>query len=160
MTLAYHTPLTAEIQHEFGITPPAPLALADKVRFSELDVLQHVNNAVYMQWFETVRVRYLKIFGLSGNLGDATGPRIVLRSASIHYKQEMLLDEDYVVTCGVTSFRNTSFTMHQQLWSDRSLRASLDCVVVLLRPDGSGRFPIPDELRRQFVERDGAHPEG
>ena len=160
MTLIYHTPLPADVQTQLGITPPAPLAMADQVRFSELDVLQHVNNAVYMQWFERVRVRYTQIYGLSRNLGSGTGPRIVIRSAAIHYRQEMLLDEDYVVTCGCTAFRKTSFSMHQQLWSGGSLRASLECVLVLLHADGKGRFPIPRDVTDLFTSRDGAQFEG
>lgn len=159
MTLAYHRPLTPEEQQAEGITPPAPLAMADQVRFGELDVLRHVNNAVYMQWFESLRVKYTQIYGLSRYRGIGDGPRIVIRSASIHYREEMVLGEDYIVTCGCTAFRNTSFTMHQELWSAGRLRATLDCVLVLLHPDGSGRFPIPEDLRQQFVTRDGAKDE-
>lgn len=159
MSLRYHIPLSASEQEAEGIIPPAPLAMADRVRFAELDVLRHVNNAVYMQWFETLRVRYTKVYGLSRDRGTGDGPRIVIRSATIRYQEEMLLDEDYVVTCACTAFRTTSFTMHQQLWSVGRLRATLDCVLVLLNTDGSGRYPIPDELRRQFIEIDGARDE-
>ena len=60
----------------------------------------------------------------------------------------------------ISGFRNTSFTMHQQLWSAGRLRATFDCVLVLLQPDGSGRYPIPDNLRRHFIDHDGATPEG
>lgn len=160
MTLKYHQPLTLAEQADLGITRPAPLAMADQVRFSELDVLRHVNNAVYMQWFERVRVKYTQINGLTRSLGGGQGPRIVIRSASIHYRQEMLLDEDYVVTCVCTAFRNTSFSMHQELWSGGTLRATLDCVLVLLQPDGSGRYSIPETLRAHFIENDGAVFEG
>lgn len=159
MTLAYHRPLTAAEQQDQGITAPAPLAMADQVRFGELDVLRHVNNAVYMQWFESLRVKYTQVYGLSRYRGAGDGPRIVIRSAAIHYREEMVLGEDYVVTCACTAFRTTSFTMHQQLWSDRRLRATLDCVLVLLNSDGTGRFPIPEELKRQFIEVDGAQDE-
>ena len=160
MTLPYHTPLPADLQKELGILIPAPLALADQVRFSELDVLRHVNNAVYMQWFESVRVKYTQLYGLSRDLGSGVGPRIVIRSAAIHYKQEMLMDEDYVVTCRCTAFRNTSFSMAQELWSGGTLRATLDCVLVLLQPDGSGRYPIPEALRQRFINVDGARVDG
>lgn len=156
MTLIYHAPLCADVQRSLGIDPPAPLAMADKVRFSELDVLNHVNNAVYFEWFERVRVLYTQYFGLSRNLGSGTGPRIVIRSGTIHYRQEMLLHEDYVVTCGCTAFRNTSFTMHQEIWAGGTQRATFDCVLVLLKPDGTGRYPIPDAVRRHFAEVDGA----
>ena len=58
MALVYNTPLSAAQQAVAGIDPVQPLAMADRVRFSELDVLNHVNNAVYMEWFERLRVRY------------------------------------------------------------------------------------------------------
>lgn len=64
MTLLYHTSLDAATQTALGITPPAPLAMADRVRFSELDALNHVNNAVYMSWFERLRVRYTQDWGV------------------------------------------------------------------------------------------------
>jgi acyl-CoA thioester hydrolase len=70
------------------------------------------------------------------------------------------MDENYVATCGCTASRNTSFTMAQQLWSGGTLRASFDCVIVLLSPDGSARFPIPAELRARFGTVDKAIFEG
>lgn len=160
MTIAYHTPLDATAQKSFGIEDPAPLAMADQVRFAELDVLNHVNNAVYMQWFERVRVRYTQLWGISRYGGKGLDPRIVIRSGQIHYQKEMLMDEDYVVTCGCTAFRNTSFTMHQEIWANGTQRATFDCVLVLLKQDGSGRFPIPHEVERRFIELDGASKEG
>lgn len=156
MNLPYHTPLPQDVQRSLGIDPPAPLAMADRVRFGELDVLNHVNNAVYFQWFESLRVRYTQLHGLSRHLGSGTGPRIVLRSGNIRYLQEMLLNEDYVVTCACTAFRRTSFSMHQQIWSGGTLRATFDCVLVLLQQDGSGRYPIPDAVKSHFAEVDGA----
>tara|TARA_R110002074_G_scaffold105459_3_gene227785 strand:+ start:1979 stop:2128 length:150 start_codon:yes stop_codon:yes gene_type:complete len=47
MTLLYHTPLGADRQKALGITTPQPLAMANQVRFLELDALNHVNNAVF-----------------------------------------------------------------------------------------------------------------
>lgn len=156
MTLLYHTPLSPEDQSKLGITPPAPLAMADKVRFSELDVLNHVNNAVYMHWFERLRIKYTQDWGLSRYMGAGTDPRIVIRSGQIHYRQEMRMDEDYVVTCGCTGFRTTSFSLAQMLWSGGTLRATFDCVLVLLNPDGTGRYEIPAPVRKRFEAVDGA----
>lgn len=156
MTLLYHTPLSAKTQSTLGITPPAPLAMADQVRFSELDVLKHVNNAVYMQWFERLRVRYTQDWELARFAGSDDGPRIVIRSGQIHYRQEMRMDEDYVVTCGCTAFRTTSFSLAQTLWSGGTLRATFNCVLVLLTADGSARSQIPEHVRQRFINIDGA----
>tara|TARA_R110002049_G_scaffold23545_10_gene83679 strand:+ start:63505 stop:63984 length:480 start_codon:yes stop_codon:yes gene_type:complete len=159
MIMIYHTPLDVGAQQVLGISPPQPLAMGDRVRFSELDALRHVNNAVYMEWFERLRVRYVQDWGLSG-YDAATDPRIVIRSGQIHYRQEMLMDEDYVVTCGCLAYRNTSFTLRQQLWSGGGLRATFDCVIVLLTPDGAARSAIPAAVRARFDTIDGAKPEG
>lgn len=158
MDIRFHTPLTAKEQLNFGLDAPQPLALADKVRFAELDPLNHVNNKAYIEWFETLRVSYfdnLCAFCYDG----IEAPRLVIRSANIHYVREMVMGEVYVTTARVSGFRNTSFTIEQQLWSG-DLRATLTGVMVTLRSDGSGRYPLPQTLREVFIKRDGATPEG
>lgn len=158
MDIRFHTPLDASAQAAFGIDPPSPLAMADQVRFSELDALAHVNNAVYMEWFERLRVKYTQEWGIS-RYGGTDDPRIVIRSGTIHYREEMRMDEIYVATCGCTAFRRTSFTLAQQIWAEGRLRATLDCVLVLLTADGSGRFAIPEPVRARFRDIDGASEE-
>lgn len=159
MALVYHTPLSAAQQAVAGIDPVQPLAMADQVRFSELDPLNHVNNVAYMAWFERLRVRYCQEWGISDYRSGADNARIVIRSGQIHYRQEMRLDEDYIVTCGCSGFRTNSYGLRQQLWSGGSLRATFDCVMVHLEADGSGKRPLTDALRARFQSVDGAHQE-
>ncbi|NDW43400.1 acyl-CoA thioesterase [Ruegeria sp. PrR005] len=155
MQLRYHTPLSAQEQRAHGLTAPQPLALADRVRFAELDILNHVNNKAYVEWFETLRVAYVNNF--CRPFFDGPEPRIVIRNANLHYVREMVQDEDYIVTARVTGFRQSSFTMEQQLWSG-DLRARLEAVMVAMMPDGSGKYPLPARLTEQFIRRDGAQP--
>lgn len=156
MTMPYHTPLSAAQQARAGIMSAKTLALADKVRFSELDVLNHVNNARYIEWFERLRIAYIQHIGLSAYRGGPDAPRIVIRSGTIHYKQEMRMDESYVVTCTCIAFRRTSFTLAQELWSGGTLRATFECILVLRSPDGTAGFPIPEAIRTWFRETEGA----
>lgn len=158
MSVPYLTPLTPEQQAQLGISPAKPLALADKVRSSELDPLNHVNNARYFEWFERLRVAYIEHIGLAEYRGDANGPRIVIRSGMIHYRQEMLMGEDYIVTCACKAFRKTSFTLAQEVWSGGTLRADFECVMVLRTQDGQAGYPIPDAIRAYF-EKEGATSE-
>lgn len=159
MSLIYHSPLTPDQQRAAGVTPPQPMAMADRVRFGELDMLNHVNNVVYMTWFETLRVQYSQKWGISTYDGGSN-PRIVVRSAAIRYLREVRMGEDYIVTCRCAAFRNTSYTLNQQLWAGGILRATFECVLVLLEPDGSGRRALPDALRGRFETIDGATFEG
>lgn len=156
MDLRYLTPLSPEEQLAQGLDCAKPLALADRVRFSELDILKHVNNKAYLGWFETARVSYFDLFCAS-HFEGLPPPRNVLRNANVHYMQEMVLDEPYITTARVTGFRNTSYVMEQQIWSG-PLRATLEAVMVLRSPDGSKGYPLPESLKQQFIDQDGAVP--
>ena len=159
MPLIYHTPLSAAQQLDQGLSDPQPLAMADKVRFAELDVLRHVNNKAYMTWFETLRVAYNDLFILPLYPTEGPPPRVVIHSGSVRYIEEMVMGEDYITTAGVTAFRNTSYTMEQQLWSGGRLRATFTCVLVTMLPDGSERYALPEAVRAHFAKSDGARDE-
>ena len=158
MTVIYHTPLSPDQQRAAGMPTPQPLAMADQVRFSDLDTNNHVNNTVYFEWFERLRIRYTQSLVERG-LIDSPGPRVVIRSGSIRYLQEMLERENYIVTCRCTSFRNTSYALAQEVWVGRELRATFECILVLLERDGSGRYPLPDRLKQYFEQTENARPE-
>lgn len=159
MQLRYHTPLTAEEQIAHGLAEAQPLAMADRVRYSEIDALQHVNNKAYLTWFETLRVEYFnRLCDPFYDVGMAR-PRTVLRSANIHFIREMFESEDYIATARVTAFRRNSYTLEQQIWSG-DLRARFDCVMVMLDPKGPGKQPLPEALRDVFQTRDSARVEG
>lgn len=155
MTNPYLTPLAAEAQRALGISRPWPLAIADRVRFGEIDPLNHVNNVAYLTWFETARVVYFKQIGLSRYKDPDVEPRIVIRRGEIDWLREMRANEDYVVLSRTIAYRTTSFTMEQEIWAGGSKRAAFTCVIVLLEPDGSGRMPIPDNIRAHFHTVDG-----
>ncbi|ATF18431.1 putative thioesterase [Phaeobacter gallaeciensis] len=158
MDLIFHTPLSPDAQRRHGLEVPQPLAMADRVRFSELDILHHVNNKAYLSWFETLRVAYYdRVF--APHFKGLCAPRNVLRNANVHYMKEMVLDEDYITTARVVSFRRTSYVMEQQIWSG-DLRATMTGVMVLRTQDGKSGYPLPDSLRATLIEQDGAVAEG
>lgn len=156
MTTRYLTPLTPEEQLALGLPRPQPLAVADRVRFAELDNQNHVNNKAYMEWFETLRVAYSRDF--IDPLCAPAAPRYMLHSANVRYLREIREGETYVTTCRITAFRRSSYTMEQLIWAG-DLRASLHAVMVLRSADGRDRFELPEALRQRFVEIDGATDE-
>ncbi|MEP1522772.1 thioesterase family protein [Ascidiaceihabitans sp.] len=155
MSPRYHTNLTEAEQRAEGITEPAPLAYADRVHHDELDALLHVNNVRYFVWFERLRVRFMEMHNI-GTIGDETSPRIVVRGGSVRYIEEMLRNEDYIVTTRCTEMRTTSLTLCQTIWAQGRKRATFDCVMVLLKQDGTGRQPIPETIKQQLINTDGA----
>ncbi|MCA0872913.1 acyl-CoA thioesterase [Seohaeicola saemankumensis] len=160
MDLRYHTPLTPDEQTAHGLTRPAPIAIADRVRFSEIDPQRHVNNKAYHEWFEIARTEYFRRI-CDPHYDGQPLPRTVLHSATIRYVEEILPRESYIVTARVDAFRNTSYTLDQQVWCNGTLRATLNVIMVMLRPDGSGdKYPLPDSLKQRFEAEDGASRQG
>ena len=153
MELRYHTPLSPEEQLAHGLDVPQPMAIADRVRFSELDAQNHVNNKHYMEWFERARVEHL-VQNFHPFYGDGPKPRVAIHSATIRYVREMREREDYIATARTLSFRTTSVTLDQQIWSG-DLRARVQVIAVLQYPDQS-RYPLPEALRNYLLEVEGA----
>lgn len=152
--LPYLIPLGPDDLRAAGIPEPWAFGMADRVRFAELDALNHVNNAAYLSWFEALRVHYASAYDVSQYRPE--DPRIVIRDVSVRYHAEMFLGETYIVTARTARYRRTSYTMEYAVFSG-SLRATGTAVVVLLDPaGGKDRVPIPDHVLAAFRDRDGA----
>lgn len=153
MTAPYLTPLGAEDLRAADIPAPWAFGMADKVRFGEIDALQHVNNAVYLKWFENLRILYFAHYDIWGPGGDR--PKVVLRNIGLDYRSEVRLTDSYILTGRTVEMRSSSFTMHYGVWVEGRLTTASHAVLVMLNPDNTKR-KLPDALRQMFTERDGA----
>ncbi len=151
MDLPFLTALSPEDLRAQGIGAPWTFGVADRVRFGELDVLGHVNNTVYLRWFENLRIRYFETYG-----ADASSrPKIVLRNVGLDFAAEVKLGDDYILTGRTVELRKTSFTMHYAVFVRGQQTTTGHAVIVCLTPDNL-KMPIPDEWRAKFIEMDGA----
>lgn len=153
MTLIYHTPLTREDLRAQNVPDSWPFGIADRVHYGDLDTNSHVNNAVYLKWFENIRVQYFQAWDiLKFQAGE---PRVVLKSLAVEYHKEMFMNEDYVVAARTASFRNTSFRQEYAVYSG-DLRVTGQAVIVMLQPDAPEKMALPDALKQRFIQVDGA----
>ena len=150
----YLTPLDTPALRALGIPDPWTFGIADRVRFYELDALNHVNNTAYLRWFETLRISYFAAYDLSHYRPD--DPQMVLRRASADYIAPMHLGESYVVTGRTTSFRSSSFVMAYAVFAEGDLRATGEAVIVSLDHDGKTKRPLTEAMRATLKTRDGA----
>ena len=78
-----------------------------QVRFTDLDVLGHVNNNVYLSYFEMARVHYFKeLLGENWNWRKHT---VVLAKNEVEYIRPVLLEHQPEVIMQMESFGNKSF---------------------------------------------------
>lgn len=154
MSLPFVTPLSPEQIAQAGLPGHWSFGYADKVRFNELDLLNHVNNLSYLAWFETVRVRFVRSRGLIHGREDV--PQIVIRAQSIEYLSPVLAETTYIMATRATAYRRTSFTLEYMCFAENEVKATGSSVVVTLHSDGSGKCPLPDDLVSSFQEIDKA----
>ena len=128
---------------------------ADRVRFYELDALNHVNNVVFLKWFETVRVRYVQDYGLS-RYGAPDDPQLVVRRITGDFFAPMFQDQRYVVATRTTLVKPSSFIMEYGVFVDGEKKAGGEAIGVSLTPDGTARQPHRAEAVKMMIERDGA----
>ncbi len=154
----YISPLDATALEALGVSGFA-YGYADRVRFGELDALNHVNNAVYLRWFENIRVSYLLDYGLT-SYGAPGDPQLVVRRVTADYLAPVLQNESYVLAARTVLIKPSSFVMEYGLFVDTRHVASGEAVVVSLTADGSARQSHRPKAVQAMVERDGARTEG
>ncbi|MCH2232108.1 MAG: acyl-CoA thioesterase [Crocinitomicaceae bacterium] len=84
-----------------------------QVRFSDVDALGHVNNAVYLNYFEFARIHYFN--AMLGTEWDWDSDGLILLKNEVQYLKPLLLNDNPEVRVYVTAIGNKSFTMSYDL---------------------------------------------
>ena len=120
-----------------------------EIRWNDLDVYGHVNNAIYLTYLEEVRDEWL-----GGALGDPDDVwNWVLVHVEIDYRRELALSDDVIVaTCRLERVGTSSVTTREEVRTlDGQLSAEAKAVLVA-RDRQSGRSrPLTVQERTAFI---------
>jgi acyl-CoA thioester hydrolase len=124
-----------------------PYRLSDNVRFADMDINQHVNNASYASYFETSRVTLMKD---SANGLQPDGFGWVMVRLDINFRAELHWPGTIDLGLGVARIGRTSVSFDQVVFSGSKCVASARAVNVLV--DQATRKPVPltAEIRANF----------
>jgi len=125
----------------------------EQVRFRDLDALGHVNNAVFLTYFESARIAYWLHATRRQGLGALD---MILARAEVDYRSPLGYGESVEISVGCTSLGRSSFVLEGDMHERGSARLVAESRKVLVHYDhASGRSrPLPDELRRLILEQD------
>lgn len=141
----------------YGVEGEWPLVRRHRIRWSECDMYAHVNHAAYFTLFEDLRVAYWLELG-GGFAPDGAGP--VVAQIEARYLKPGGFGDDVRLTCRTAAVRRSSFTHEYAMWRrGDGLICSGRAVCVVIRNDTGEKLPIPPEIRRVMLERDGAKDE-
>ena len=84
-------------------------------RWIDLDAFQHINNAVFLSYFEDARVVLLKRWGLTPN-----GKSVIVASAKVNYYQQLLHPSSFIIGQKVSRLGGTSFDLQSTMFNKDS----------------------------------------
>ena len=117
------------------------------IRFRDIDVMGHVNNAVYATYIEQARTEYYRDV-LSADLSSMSN---VLASLSIDFHRAVeLTDETAIVTLDIAEIGRSSVRMTYEIRTDGQVVADAETTVVSLDPDSGEPTAIPDTRRAEI----------
>jgi acyl-CoA thioester hydrolase len=125
-----------------------PVTVLIAVAWGDMDPLCHVNNTVYLRWFESARIAYFDRIGLLGPMNARqVGP--ILARQEIDYRRATTYPDTVRVDTTVTSIGTTSFTMGFRIAKKdtRELLAEGSGVMVLYDYRTNRKVPIDNRLR-------------
>lgn len=118
------------------------------VRWGDMDAMGHVNNIVYLQYFEQCRVEWKDKLGL---LLDPTQVGMIVKKASATYHKPVVHPADVNVRMFAGSIGRTSFTQHYELrvaGQGDAIWTEGEFLIVWFDYAARKAAPIPDSLRK------------
>lgn len=125
------------------MNPNNPSELVIQVRFNDVDIAGHVNNAIYQEYFDLGKLNYFN--RILGKEVDWKKEGLVLANITIDYFQPILLDETLFLSTHVESFGNKSFIMIQELYDEHknSLKSKAKSIMVCFDFLLNSTIPVP-----------------
>jgi acyl-CoA thioester hydrolase len=121
----------------------------ERVRFGDLDAMRHLNNVVFLRYFETARIAYLRELmpehDPSHPERDATG--VIFAECNIRYRSPVLFDEVVDIECSVGDVRRSAFEIRFAMRVGERLAAEGSGWLVAYDYAAGSSQTLPDGLR-------------
>lgn len=114
-----------------------------KVRFHEVDMLGVCNNAVYINYFETARLEYIKSAGLIPQEGlFSDGKLFFIVRNEINYFDHAFFDDELEIYSRISFVKNSSFGFEHVIVKVKSGKVIADGKGIIVRVDPSTKKSI------------------
>lgn len=130
-----------------------------QLRFVDIDKLGHVNNAVYLSYFETARVAYFD--DVIGERVDWKKTGMILAKSTVDYKAPVFLHDKIHICSSVTKLGNKSFEISNVLLKEHfdklsgtkkeEVAAIATFIIVCFNYETQSTIEIPADWRERVV---------
>ena len=121
----------------------------ERVRFGDLDAMRHLNNVVFLRYFETARISYLRHLAPDHQPADPEGEGfgLIFAECHINYRAPVHFDEHVAIACSVSDVRRSSFRVPFRMTVGDRVAAEGYGVLVGFDYAAQKARPLPDALR-------------
>ena len=118
-----------------------------QIRFTDIDVFGHVNNAIYAELFDTARYTFIK--DLLPDL-DPKGRSIVLVHLDTDFRKQILFTDRICVETWINKVGERSVGMGQRIVNEEDVSVHAESSSVLSTYDAALQqsFPMPEKWRK------------
>lgn len=116
------------------------------VRFSDCDMMQHVNNAVYLNYFEEARIHYFR--HLLGVDWDWKKNGVLLRKNELEYLRPVFLNDPVTIEVYLKHLGDKSFALAYEVKVLGDLRTIGTSVLVCYDSVNKCSISIPERMRK------------
>jgi acyl-CoA thioester hydrolase len=130
-----------------------PYKVVIEVAFRDLDALGHVNNAVYLSYMETARIKFLVDLLTVTSLHDLP---VIMAEATCTYKAPAFFGEQLTVGVGVSRFGSKSFDMTYRIDAGDGRLIALGKTVQVMYDYAAARtLVVPEDFRSKVLAFQG-----
>ena len=144
----------SEILDRFPVQMEIPIA------WGEMDAFQHVNNLVYLRWFESARIQYFGNCHFKEVMAETNiGP--ILRDSRIRYRIPLTFPGNVISAARVTRLEEDRFTMEHLIWSPehQAVAAEGEGTIVCVDYSQNIKAGVPELYRQRIMEIEPIAPE-
>jgi len=128
---------------------PAPFQVAIDVAWGDMDAFQHVNNIIYLRWFENARIYYFMRTGFIDHM-EATGVGPILAESRCRYRVPVTFPDRVTVTVSARDVGEDRFIMDYRLYSEKHhcLVAEGEGTIVCYDFRAGAKTKLPDDVKQ------------
>jgi acyl-CoA thioester hydrolase len=139
-----------------GLLANYPTVIDIPLAWGEMDAFGHVNNIVYLRYFESARIAYFEPLGIMEAM-TATGIGPILAETRCRYRLPLTYPDTVAVGARIVELAADRFLMHYRVVSHRHgrLAAEGDARVVYYDYNAGAKTPLPASIAARIRKREG-----
>ncbi len=121
-----------------------------EIRFADIDAMGHVNNAVYLTYFEQTRIHFFH--AVAGGKWDWNELGILVAKSEINYFKPVHLGDIVEIKTYCVHFGTKSFSVKYELWRGEELCTTGVAVLVCFNHNEKVTIEMPELWRSRLQE--------